>query len=194
MEKNTNDRGATGGNRWRMLYWGTAALLLLLPAIAMQFTDEVNWTGSDFLFASILFGSVGGAFELVVRTTSNSAYRMAAGIALAGALLMIWINGAVGIIGSEDNPANVMYGGVLLVGVLGALVSRFRPAGMSVALFAAAAVTALIAAIAVVGGLGAPYSGPVQLLSLNGFFVSLFAAAGVLFREAAREESERSAA
>jgi hypothetical protein len=43
------------------------------------------------------------------------------------AFILIWMNLAVGIIGSEDNPANLMYGGVLAVAIVGAFMVRFRP-------------------------------------------------------------------
>ena len=38
--------------------------------------------------------------------TGNSAYRAAVGVAIAAAFILVWMNLAVGIIGSEDNPAN----------------------------------------------------------------------------------------
>ena len=44
----TTDNGRRGKNRWRPAIWGAAAFLLVLPAVAMQFTSEVNWTASDF--------------------------------------------------------------------------------------------------------------------------------------------------
>jgi hypothetical protein len=44
----------------------------------------------------------------------------------------------------------------------------------------------LVAVIALVGGLGAPYSGPLEIVTINGFFVALFVGSAVLFRKAAR--------
>ena len=44
----------------RIAGWSLAAGLLALPAVAMQFTDEVVWTGSAFLFAAIMFTTIGG--------------------------------------------------------------------------------------------------------------------------------------
>ena len=38
-----------------------------------------------------------------MRKTGDAAYRTAVGVALAAAFLLIWVNGAVGIIGSENN-------------------------------------------------------------------------------------------
>ena len=66
----------------RITGWSFAAGLLALPAIAMQFTDEVNWSGSDFVFAAIMFGTVGGLLELAGRASSNLAYRVAVAAAV----------------------------------------------------------------------------------------------------------------
>ena len=86
--------------------------------------------------------------------TGNSAYRAAVGVALAAAFILVWVNLAVGIIGSEDNPANVMYGGVLAVGIIGAIIARFQPHGMARALVATALAQALVAVIALIAGWG----------------------------------------
>jgi hypothetical protein len=102
-----------------------------------------NWTETDFAFAGALIVGTGVTFELAARMTNNNAYRAAVGVALAAAFLLIWINAAVGIIGSEDNPANLMYGGVLAVGTIGAVIARFEPDGMARALFVIALAQAL---------------------------------------------------
>ena len=49
-------------------------------------------------------------------------------MAIVAAFLLIWINLAVGINGSEDNPANLMYGGVLTVGVFDRILRGASPA------------------------------------------------------------------
>ena len=69
------------GSRWRTVVWGTAAFLLLLPLIAMQFTDEMNWDQTDFIvFGAMLFGAC-GIYELAARMTPNVAYRASVGVA-----------------------------------------------------------------------------------------------------------------
>ncbi|MCH2279677.1 MAG: hypothetical protein MK358_12525, partial [Vicinamibacterales bacterium] len=103
------------------------------------------------------------------------------------------VNGAVGIIGSEDNDANLMYGGVLVVGAIGAIIARFKPEGMARVLFAMALAQTLVAVIALVGRLGSPYSGPLEIVSVNGFFVALFAGSAVLFWKAAHGRPDRDA-
>jgi hypothetical protein len=112
-----------------------AAFILLLPLLAMQMTDEVVWDLADFAVAGALLVGTGLMYELAVRKPGNTAYRAAVGVALAAAFILIWMNLAVGIIGAEDNPANLMYGGVLAVAIIGAAIGRFQPAGMARALW-----------------------------------------------------------
>ena len=193
MEGNTEDGGGQRGSRWRIAAWAAAALILLLPLFAMQFTDQVVWDVADFAIFGALLVGVGVTYELVVRKTGDTAYRAAVGVALAAAFLLGWVNGAVGIIGSEDNDANLMYYGVLAVGLIGAFVARFQPRGMARALFATALAQALVTVIALIAGLGSPWSGPLEILILNGFFVALFVGSAWLF-EAARGGPERGAA
>jgi hypothetical protein len=169
--------------------------MLLVPLLAMQVTDEVNWTAADFVFAGVIILGAGIPFELAVRKTGNAAYRAGVGVALAAGLLLVWVNGAVGIIGSEDNDANLMYVGVLAVGIIGAIIARFQPGRMARVLSATALAQALVAVVALVAGLGATEPpGPLGILILNGFFVALFVGSASLFRRAAQQrESERGA-
>ena len=183
------------GNRWRIAGWSAATLLLLLPLVAMQFTDKVVWDVADFAVAGALLVGAGVTLELAARRTGNGAYRAAVGVALGAAVILVWVNGAVGVIRSESNDANLMYGGVLAVGVIGALIARFRPHGMARALLATALAQALVAVIALIAGLGS--TGPIwprDILMLTGFYVALWLGSASLFQKAARGEAERGAA
>jgi hypothetical protein len=122
--------------------------------------------------------------------TAHIAYRFAVGVALAAALILVWLSLGVGIIGKDGDPANLMYFGVLAVGIIGALVVRFRARGMARALFATALAQTLVAVIAIFASLGHPWSGPLELVLLNGFFVAMFTGSGWLFRCAAHGRSE----
>lgn len=77
-----------------------AMLILLIPIIAMQFTDEVNWTLSDFIIAGILLLSSGFLFELTIRKVKNTGYRIAICTVLLVMLLLFWVELAVGIFGT----------------------------------------------------------------------------------------------
>ncbi len=166
----------------------TTALLLLIPLVAMRFTNEVKWTLFDFVFAGTLIFGTGLLFEVArKKAAGNGAYKLAAGAALAAVFFLIWINGAVGIIGSETNPLNLMYFGVIGIAFLGALIARFRPQGMARALFAAAIAQAIIPVIALVGNpqvISTEAPGVVGVFALNSCFVILFVGSALLFRRA----------
>ncbi len=116
----------------------------------------------------------------------NTAYRSAIGVALAAALILVWLSLGVGIIGADGDPANLLYFGVLAVGIIGAIIARFQPRGMAHALFATALAQALVTMVALIAGLGLPWSGPAEILALNGFFIALFVGSAWLFRRSAR--------
>jgi hypothetical protein len=120
---------------------------------------------------------------------NRNAYRAAVGVALAAAFILVWLSLGVGVIGADGDPANMMYFGVLAVGLIGAIIARFRPHGMARALFATALAQASVALIALIFGLGYPWSPPLEILVLNGFFVALFVGSALLFRYAAREQT-----
>ncbi|MEM8601062.1 MAG: hypothetical protein AAGF99_14175 [Bacteroidota bacterium] len=117
--------------------------------------------------------------------SSRVAHRAGLGLALASTLFLFVVSLGVGIIGADGDPANLLYLSVIALGLLGSLVARFRARGMAVVLVAMALVQASIGLVAVVAGLGRPYSGVLELLGLTGFFVVLFLTAAWLFRHAA---------
>lgn len=168
--------------RLRWVVWGGAALLLLLPLVAMRFTEDVKWTPVDFATMGAMLGLVCGAYELAVRVARNNAYVVAAGVAAAAAFLMAWINLAVGIIGNEDNPANRMFFGVLAVGFIASLFTRLKPLGMARAMEAMALAQAVACVVTLLIGEG-------YIFVLTGFFVAMWLLSAQLFRKAARLEA-----
>lgn len=177
MEKH----GGTRQGRWRMAVWSTAAFILLLPLVAMQFTKEVNWGPGDFTIIGAMLGIACGTYELAARIAVNSAYRLGVGVAVVASFLLIWINLAVGIIGSEDNDLNLMYAAVLAVALGGALIGRFEPAAMARAFAAAAAAQLMVGVIALTAGY--------FTLVLEAFFAAMWLISAALFRKSAREQS-----
>jgi hypothetical protein len=167
---------------WRIVGWGFAAFIILLPLVAMQFTDEVNWNGADFIFAGILLGGTGLLFELAARKSPNNAYRAGAAAAIANAFLLVWITGAVGVIGDEGDPANLFLLGLIPLAMAGAAVARFRPAVMAVVMAACAAATVLIGGY----GLTVDFKGGV----LTWGFAGVWLLAAGLFRVAARFQAQ----
>jgi len=101
-------------------------LLLLIPLVAMQFTEEVVWTLSDFVVAGTLLFGTGLTYKLITRKSGELAYRVVVGFALFTGLFLVWVNLAVGIIGSENNPVNLMYFGAFGVAIIGTFIARFE--------------------------------------------------------------------
>jgi len=164
------------------------AFLLLIPRIAMQFPSGVKWDIFDFIFAGTMIFGTGLLFELARKKAGGSwPYKLGAALALAAAFLLIWINAAVGIIGDENNPLNLMYLVVIGIAIVGTVVARFHPHGMARALFAAAIAQACVPVIALLENshvVSAEPPGVVGVFVLNFFFAVLFAGSALLFRRA----------
>lgn len=179
------------GSAWRRLMWGGAAAFLAWPFIAMQLdVPGVHWTAGDFIVMGALLGIAGGAVELGMRMSPHPAYRAGAAVAVGGAFLLVWMNLAVGLIGSEDNPANLLYAGVLLTGLVGAAFSRLRARGLMRTLLAMAAVQVLVPLVAVWRDGVNPATPPAELAGVTLFFLVPWLLAAALFALAARRDAE----
>ena len=72
-------------------------LILSIPLIAMQFTEEVDWGFPDFVLMGLLIAGTGFAYELAALRIRTPLYRALAGLGLLTLLLLIWVELAVGI-------------------------------------------------------------------------------------------------
>lgn len=163
-------------------------LVLSVPLIAMQFTDELNWQMTDFIIMGTAIFGGGVSFELVKATSKNRIIQVAFGLTLFCMFLLFWVNGGVGIIGNEDQDANLLFGLVPLVCLCGTLMVRFRPKGMALVLFVTAATQMLVPAIAYMiwpppGTSWSP--GVITVFIICSVFAFLFLLSGMLFRQAA---------
>lgn len=85
--------------RWRIAVWGGAALILLIPAVAMQFSSEVNWGPEDFATIGAMLLAACAAFELTMWLTPSRKWRAVIALAIVAAFLLLWVELAVGIFG-----------------------------------------------------------------------------------------------
>lgn len=76
-------------------------LILLIPLVAMQFTNEVNWGWGDFMVAAFLLLSAALLIELFIRRIGNKTYRLILIALVLLGLLLLWVELAVGIFGSR---------------------------------------------------------------------------------------------
>jgi hypothetical protein len=183
LAENPKPNGGRHWSRWRIARWTAPALLLLVPLVARQFSQEWNWTPFDFVaMGVILYGAV-LTYELVARKAVTIAYRAAVGVAVGTGVLLLWVNGAVGIIG--DGPVNLLYFGVPALGIIGAFVASLEPRGMARALFVMALAQLLVPVLALVLW-NPPFAPGVRpVFVLNGVFAGLWLTSAELFRRAA---------
>jgi hypothetical protein len=162
-----------------------AGVLLLVPLIAMQFTDEVRWSIADFVIAgAVLFGA-GFVFDLLLSSQAPILYRVAFGIALFATFLLLWANLAVGVVGGEERNVNLVYPGIVVLGIAGAFMARLRSRGMAFAAMFVAAALVVMAGIVIALGLGQPESSTQEVVMIHGFFAAMYAASAWLFARAA---------
>jgi hypothetical protein len=140
----------------------------------------MSWDLADYLFAAVLLLGIGTCFAVAVRRSGNRFHRVGIAVALGAALLLVWVNEAVGLVGSENNPANLLYYGVLALGVAGALVARLRPQPLAWVMLAVAAAHLLAGAAARLSGAGSAWVATL-------LFTPLWLGAAWLFRRAARQ-------
>lgn len=161
---------------WRFVPWIAGAALLVAAAVAMRLTSEMRWSAGDFALFAVMLAGLCGAFELAVRLSGQWTYRLAATMAAGAAFLMVWANLAVGLVGSDDNPANLTFFGVLAIGTAGAVLARFRARGMARTMLAMAVAQALAALVEPRG----------FVLLFTAVYIVVWLAAGWLFRRAAQ--------
>ena len=185
MTADLQSGGGPGRVPWRPLGWGAAALLLLLPLAV-----DAPWSPSDFLLMGVLVGAAGLVLELTVRASSDIAYRGGIVVVVAAVFLLVWVNGAVGFLGNEDNPANLMFFGVMAIAVIGAVLAGFRAPGMARAMFATAVAQLLAGVIGLAAGLGSPgAAGLYEAVMGTSVFSALWLIAAGLFRNAAGKQA-----
>lgn len=75
-------------------------ILLSVPLIAMQFTQEVNWNLFDFVVAGILLLTVGVIAEMIMRMVKTFQLKTALLVMLFLILCLVWVELAVGVFGT----------------------------------------------------------------------------------------------
>lgn len=181
----------------RLRIWAVViAVLISIPLTLTALGDRIpnngwHWEFPDCIFAYVVLFGAACTYELISANAKNSAYKIAAGIGVFGALALLWINAAVGIIGNDDG-SNLLYMLVPLIGLVGAGSVHAKPKGMSHVLFAMAIMQFLVPmTVYCIWKSGIWLSevtwehGSLRIFALNTFFVLLFSASGLLFRKAA---------
>lgn len=83
-----------------LLLLSIVLILLLIPFVAMQFTNDVNWSLMDFMIAGILLFGTSLVIELVLRKVKSTKHRLLISGIILLLLFLLWAELAVGIFGS----------------------------------------------------------------------------------------------
>ena len=75
-------------------------LLLSIPLIAMQLTDEVNWSFFDFIIMGALLTITGILIGVILQKVKNSKSRLILIITIVMMFFLIWAELAVGLFGT----------------------------------------------------------------------------------------------
>lgn len=162
-----------------------AASVLLIPLVIMLFSTEMNWSVMDYIIVWLLLFSSGLTYRLVTRKKRTVAFKAAIALAVITGLLMMWVNLGVGIFGSGPNPVNLSYAVVLTIGLFGSIIARFKPRGMALTLYIMAIANTLLTVFAFIYNSYVPTEENVmQILMINFFFIVMWTASGLLFRNA----------
>jgi hypothetical protein len=87
-------------NKRLVIILAATAALLLLPLVAMQFSDDVKWTPFDFVVAGALLLGAGLTYEAVARKGGTRGHRLTVGVVIVAVLVMVWLELAVGVFGT----------------------------------------------------------------------------------------------
>jgi hypothetical protein len=158
-----------------------ALAVWMVPVVASQVVEGWNWSAAAFVRVYILFFLIGMAFALVASRMGTWSYKAGAGVALLTGFALGWSNMVQ--IADLENPTNLVYYSVLLVGGAGAWVARLEAGGLARTLFAMAATLALLAVLLPPPS-GAPPDMARRMAIGYGVYVALFTASGLLFRHA----------
>ena len=156
-----------------------ALAVLMVPLVASQFVEGWNWPVGAFVRVYVLFFGTGMAYAVIARKMGAWSYKVGVGVALVAGFALGWSNMVH--VADSGNPANLMYYSVLGVGAVGACLARLKAGGLALTLFAMAATLALIAVTLPSGA--PPYLARNMAIG-HGVYTALFAASGLLFRDA----------
>jgi len=77
-------------NKRLICFLAAAPALLLIPYIAMRFTNEVNWTALDFITMGFMLLMTGLAIEVALKIVRTAWIRTAAVFVILFGFVMVW--------------------------------------------------------------------------------------------------------
>ena len=182
MGEASHDETGWRSGPWRVAAWSAAACLMALPVGVQLASGDFGWTLGDFIFVAVVLLAGCFLFDLAARKSPNLSYLLGAAAALAAGFGLIVVNGAVGLVGSEDEAHNLVFLVVVLVAIGGAVAARGRPEGMARAMTAAALAHIAVSAALLVQAGGRSDGDPLMEVVGLSVFAAVWLASAWLFR------------
>lgn len=186
MQETMNGNGGWHSKPWRIAAWSAAAGLMLLPVSIQLISGNFGWDAFDFVFVAVILLTGCLLFDFAARRAPNFSYLAGAGAALAAGFGLFVVNGAVGLVGSEAEAHNLLFGLVILVAIVGALLARGRPERLSRAMLAAGIAHIAVSAALLIRAGGRSDGDPLAEVIGLSVFAAIWLASAWLFRNAAR--------
>jgi hypothetical protein len=186
MEKSLDNISGWRSGPWRIAAWSTAAVLMLVPISVQLFSGNFGWDTADFIFVAVVLFVSCFIFDVAARKAPNLSYLIGASFALAAGFGLLVVNGAVGLVGSEDEAHNLLFGIVIVAAIIGAIAARGRPGTMAQAMLTAAIVHIGISTFLLIRAGGVSDGNPqMEVVGLS-IFAAIWLASAWLFRKASR--------
>jgi hypothetical protein len=168
---------------WRYAMWAMAAVLILVALLAFEAVRQGEYA---LVITAGLFALGCAIVERAGQKSAAWAYRAGVALAVLTGLGQVWMNLAVGLIGSEDSPINLMFFAIVLLALVGSLAARGRATGMAWAMAAAALAQVVAGAVGIGMQIGDTAPQPEGIIFLTLYFGGLWLNAAALFRIATR--------
>lgn len=187
MQESSAQRGHWNSKPWRLAAWSAAAGIMLLPITVQLTNGPFGWSFGDFVGIGLTLLSGAAIFDLAARRSPNFAYLAGAGAALAAGFGLVVVNGAVGLVGSEDEIHNAYFFAVPAAALLGSLIAAGRPMPMALAMLAAAVTHIAVSTTLLIDANGVSDGNPqMEVIGLS-IFAMLWLASAWLFRIASKQ-------
>lgn len=168
-----------------------ASSIIMIPLAASLISTEMDWSLFDFVLIWTLLFCAGALYKWITLTVIDHGYRAAVGLSILTGVFIIWSNLGVGIVGSEDEPFNLLYFALLGLGMIAAFWVRFKARGMAYVMLSLALGLGFIMLLAF--GLGLhriPQSSTIQLIAVHFFLMVPMLLSAILFHHAANDQAE----
>ena len=171
---------------WRIAAWSIAGGLMLVPIITQLVVGNFGWNAADFIIVAVILGASCLLFDLAARNAPDFSYLAGAGTALAAGFGLFFVNGAVGLVGSEDEAHNLWFFVAVVVAIAGAVIARGRRGTLALTMFAAGLTHIIVSAVLLVRAGGVSDGSPLAEFVGLSFFAALWLASAQLFRNPSR--------